>query len=180
MLFKVWDVLLLNMHSFELVDLIPEKQFKRSRFWSRLIYIVSAVILSSLFLYHLYELYTNVPGAKYRWIIYIFYFVLLGNYYQQALHPKQVRNKFLVSTNSITVDQQYEKGFTLSWSEVVKVQMNFSAIRLFTDSNHYQEFDSSKLDSAQKQSLRKIVYTIAQEKQIPIEIPSAIKDNLLH
>lgn len=101
------------------------------------------------------------------------------NNYQQALHPKQVRNKILVNTDNITVDQQYEKGFTLSWSEVVKVQMNFSAIRLFTDSNQYQEFDSSKLDTAQKQSLRKIIYLIAQEKQIPIEIPSAIKDNLL-
>ncbi|HAK11151.1 MAG TPA: hypothetical protein DCO78_03490, partial [Chitinophagaceae bacterium] len=110
---------------------------------------------------------------------YILYGYLLIINYPHALFPKQVKNKFIVDSNSIVVDQLYSKGFSLNWVEVVKVQMNFSAIRLFTDSNQYQEFDTSKLDHTLKKSLRKTIYAIVQEKQIPIEIPSSIKDNLL-
>ena len=167
------------MHAFEFLDLVPEQQFKRKRFWSRLMYITAACLLLALFLYNVYELIAEVPERKLRWVPYILYGYLLIVNYKHALFPKQVKNKFLVDNNSIIVDQQYAKGFSLNWAEVVKVQMNFSAIRLFTDSNQYQEFDTSKLDHTLKKSLRKTIYAIVQEKQIPIEIPSSIKDNLL-
>ncbi len=167
------------MHVFEFVDLIPEQQFKRKRFWSRLIYITAALLLVVLFSYSIYEFVAQIPERRLRWVPYILYGYLLIVSYRQALFPKQIINKFLVDGQSIMVDQQYAKGFTLYWVEVVKVQMNFSAIRLFTDSNQYQELDTSKLDQAMKQSLRKTIYAIAQEKQISIEIPSSIKDNLL-
>ncbi len=161
------------MNAFEFLDIVPEQQFKRKRFWSRLIYITAACILVALFLYNVYELIAEVPERKLRWVPYILYGYLLIINYPHALFPKQVKNKFIV------VDQQYSKGFSLNWVEVVKVQMNFSAIRLFTDSNQYQEFDTSNLDHTLKKSLRKSFYAVVQEKQIPIEIPSSIKDNLL-
>jgi len=167
------------MHAFEIIDLIPEQQFKRSRFWSRLIFIASAVILIGLILHTVYEFYTLQPERKFRWGSYVVYgFLLLVNY-RQALFPKQVKKKLLVDAVLFEVDEQYAKGFSLKWADVVKVQMNFSTIRLFTDSNQFQECNVADLSADQKLALRKLVYTLAQEKQIPVEIPSSIKDNLL-
>jgi hypothetical protein len=167
------------MQAFEIIDLIPEQQFKRKRFWSRVIFIGSAVLLLSLILHTVYESYVEQPERKIKWTSYVVYGLLLLVNYRQALFPKQVKKKLLVDATMFEVDEQYAKGFSLSWTEIVKVQLSFSTIRLFTDSNQFQECNVADLSADQKLALRKLVYTLAQEKQIPIEIPSAIKDNLL-
>ncbi len=122
----------------------------------------------------------NIGQAEWRDIIrLVLIFCLIFFNSKDFFAPNRFRKKVLVNNDSIEVDYPNQSRVFVFWNEVSKVQMGFNSVRLFSDSNQYQEFDVSSLTNTEKKSLRTTIYQLAQEKQVPVELPSAIKDNLL-
>lgn len=167
------------MQVFELIDEVPEKVYQKKLFWGRIVGITYLVLFCLMVGSIVVDIWTGgqVKTAHLVRVVLISVLFLFG--YQDYFFPTRVRKRIQLDQEHIQVQFAKQTTINLTWKEVVKVQMNFSAIRLFTDGHQYKEFDVSSLNHAQKQDIRKTLYQIASEKQIPVEIPSSIKDNLL-
>lgn len=167
------------MHSFELIDQIPEKVYRKKLLWGRAVLILYLLLSAFLIGEILWDLWKD-GQVEWRSIIRIVLILCLFVFNtKDFFSPNRFRKKVLVNNDSIEVDYPNQSRVFVFWNEVSKVQMGFNSVRLFSDSNQYQEFDVSSLTNTEKKSLRTTIYQLAQEKQVPVELPSAIKDNLL-
>jgi hypothetical protein len=167
------------MHSFELIDQIPEKVYRKKLLWGRAVLIVYLLLSAFLIGEILWDLWKD-GQVEWRSIIRLVLILCLFVFNtKDFFSPNRFRKKVLVNMDTIEVEYPNQSRLFMFWKDIAKVQMGFNNVRLFSDSNQYDEFDISSLTSSEKKTLRTTIYHLAQEKQVPVELPSAIKDNLL-
>ena len=167
------------MHSFELIDQIPEKVYRKKLLWGRAVLILYLLLSAFLIGEILWDLWKD-GQVEWRSIIRLVLILCLFVFNTKGFFsPNRFRKKVLVNMDTIEVEYPNQSRLFMFWKDIAKVQMGFNNVRLFSDSNHYDEFDISSLTNSEKKTLRTTIYHLAQEKQLPVELPSAIKDNLL-
>lgn len=98
--------------------------------------------------------------------------------YKNVLFPRNKGvNKILLNEEKIDF-VLFDTAWVLYWKDVEKIQMNFGSVRFFFDSNQYRSIEQINLNKEQILTLRKVVNTIATIKNIEIQIPQIIQENL--